>query len=416
MRALDPISVVSKDEAVTVSELTKQIKSVIEGGFSQLWVSGELSNVVHHRSGHLYFTLKDESAEIRAVMFRGFSQYLPFTAEDGMNILAFGSLSVYEPRGQYQLVVKQMEAAGIGSLFLALEALKRKLSEEGLFDEVLKKSIPSYPKMIGVITSPTGAAVRDILNVLERRAPHVSVCLRSAQVQGDGAADDLVSALVEMERKSDAEVIIIGRGGGSLEDLWAFNEEKLARAIAECNVPVISAVGHETDFTIADFVADLRAPTPSAAAELAATPLSEIVGTLRNFGDKLTHLVETILNNTWQKLDHLSSRTGVQDPSQKINQYLVHLTGYTQKLMRGMDVNLTVNQTQLNSMKETLTALSPKGVLERGFSIAYTYPGKSLIRRAKDVNKGELFVLETGDGNFQAEKKKDISGDYSNQG
>ena len=408
MRALDPPTIISKDKAVSVSELTKQIKSVFEGEFSQLWVSGELSNVVHHRSGHLYFTLKDESAEIRAVMFRGFRQYLPFTPEDGMSVLAFGSLSVYEPRGQYQLVVKQMEAAGIGSLFLALEALKRKLSEEGLFDKALKKLIPSYPKTVGVITSSTGAAVRDILNILERRAPHVSVCLRPALVQGNGAADDLISALKQMGNESDAEVIIIGRGGGSLEDLWAFNDEKLARAIAECDIPVISAVGHETDFTIADIVADLRAPTPSVAAELAAVPLTEIVGTLRNYRDKLTNQMGTVLNNAWQKLDHVIDRTGVQEPSQKISRYKDQLTGYAKKLKRDMDIKMTLNQTQATAMCETLVALSPRGVLERGYSLAYTYPDNSLIRRAKDVKTGDSFILETGDGQFEAEKIKDI--------
>ena len=408
MRALDPPTIISKDKAVSVSELTKQIKSVFEGEFSQLWVSGELSNVVHHRSGHLYFTLKDESAEIRAVMFRGFRQYLPFTPEDGMSVLAFGSLSVYEPRGQYQLVVKQMEAAGIGSLFLALEALKRKLSEEGLFDKALKKLIPSYPKTVGVITSSTGAAVRDILNILERRAPHVSVCLRPALVQGNGAADDLISALKQMGNESDAEVIIIGRGGGSLEDLWAFNDEKLARAIAECDIPVISAVGHETDFTIADIVADLRAPTPSVAAELAAVPLTEIVGTLRNYRDKLTNQMGTVLNNAWQKLDHVIDRTGVQEPSQKISRYKDQLTGYAKKLKRDMDIKMTLNQTQATAMCETLVALSPRGVLERGYSLAYTYPDNILIRRAKDVKTGDSFILETGDGQFEAEKTKDI--------
>ena len=408
MRAMDPPTIVSKDKAVSVSELTKHIKSVFEGEFSQLWVSGELSNVVHHRSGHLYFTLKDESAEIRAVMFRGFRQYLPFTPEDGMSVLAFGSLSVYEPRGQYQLVVKQMEAAGIGSLFLALEALKRKLSNEGLFDKALKKLIPSYPKTVGVITSSTGAAVRDILNILERRAPHVSVCLRPALVQGNGAADDLISALKQMGNESDAEVIIIGRGGGSLEDLWAFNDEKLARAIAECDIPVISAVGHETDFTIADIVADLRAPTPSVAAELAAVPLTEIVGTLRNYRDKLTNQMGTILNHAWQKLDHVIDRTGVQEPSQKISRYKDQLTGYAKKLKRDMDIKMALNQTQATAMCETLVALSPRGVLERGYSLAYTYPDNFLIRRAKDVKTGDSFILETGDGQFEAEKTKDI--------
>ena len=408
MRALDSPTIVSKDKAISVSKLTKQIKSVIEGKFTNLWVSGELSNVVHHRSGHLYFTLKDELAEIRSVMFRGFSQYLPFTPENGMRILAFGSLSVYEPRGQYQLVVRQIEAAGVGSLFLALEALKRKLSGEGLFDESLKKPIPPFPKTVGVITSSTGAAVRDILNILERRVPHISVCLRHSLVQGNEAADDLISALKQIQNESDAEIIIIGRGGGSLEDLWAFNEEKLARAISGCKIPVISAVGHETDFTISDFVADLRAPTPSAAAELAAVPLIEIVGTLDNYGDKITYQMGTILNNAWQKLDHIIERTGVQEPSKKIGQYMDQLIGYAAKLKKGIDFKMILNQTHLTAVRETLVALSPRGVLKRGYSLAYKYPGRFLIHRAKDIKVGDSFVLETGDGQFKAEKTKDI--------
>ena len=227
MKGLNPTSVVSKEKAVSVTDLTKQIKTIIEGQFTHLWVLGELSNVVRHSSGHLYFTLKDASAEIRCVMFRGFSNYLPFAPENGMKTLTFGSLSVYESRGQYQLIVKQMEVAGTGSLFLALEAVKKKLREEGLFDESLKKIIPPYPKVIGIITSPTGAAIKDILDILDRRAPHVFVQVIPTKVQGEGASDEIVTALNHIEKRNDIDIIILGRGGGSLEDLWTFNEEKL---------------------------------------------------------------------------------------------------------------------------------------------------------------------------------------------
>jgi len=413
MNSLELTSIVSKDEALSVSELNRQIKSIIEGEFLQIWISGELSNVVNHRSGHLYFTLKDESSEIRGVMFRGFSQFLPFFPEAGMNVLVFGSLSVYEPRGQYQLVVKQMEAAGVGSLFLAFETLKKKLSNEGLFADELKKPIPKYPRAVGIITSPSGAVVKDILNVMERRVPHISVYLRPSLVQGDRASDDLVSAIRQMEDKDQVDVIIIGRGGGSLEDLWSFNEEKLARAIAECRIPVISAVGHETDYTLSDFAADLRAPTPSVAAELVAVPQIEILTDLNHIEETLENQMRSIINSIWQKLDFFADRTAAQEPSRKISQYIDVLIGFNQSLARGMDINFTFKQTKINTYLETLTALSPKGVLERGYSIAYTFPDHSLIRKSGDVESGGLFILETGDGRFQAEKTKDMTGKLS---
>lgn len=413
MNSLELSSIVSKSEALSVSELNRQIKSVIEREFPQLWISGELSNVVHHRSGHLYFTLKDKSSEIRGVMFRGFSQFLPFTPEEGMNVLVFGSISVYEPRGQYQIVVKQMEAEGIGSLFLAFEALKKKLSAEGIFADELKKSIPKYPKSVGIITSSSGAAVKDILNVMERRVPHVSVHLRPALVQGEGAANDLVSALDQLEKEDQVDVIIIGRGGGSLEDLWSFNEEILARAISKCRIPVISAVGHETDYTLSDFAADLRAPTPSVAAELVAVPLIEILSNLDYLEEKLVNHIQSVMNSIWQKLDYYADRNTAQEPTKKISQYVDVLTGYNRNLSRGIDINFMLKKTKLNTYLETLAALSPKGVLKRGYSIAYTFPGQELISKSGDVKPGELFILETGDGRFQAEKTKDISEDLS---
>tara|TARA_B100000029_G_scaffold244467_1_gene241633 strand:- start:346 stop:1608 length:1263 start_codon:yes stop_codon:yes gene_type:complete len=409
MNSLELSSIVSKSEALSVSELNRQIKSVIDGEFPQLWISGELSNIVHHRSGHLYFTLKDKSSEIRGVMFRGFSQFLPFTPEDGMNVLVFGSISVYEPRGQYQIVVKQMEAEGIGSLFLAFEALKKKLSAEGIFADEFKKPIPKYPKSVGIITSSSGAAVKDILNVMERRVPHVSVYLRPALVQGEGAADDLVSALNQLEKEDQVDVIIIGRGGGSLEDLWSFNEEILARAISKCQMPVISAVGHETDYTLSDFAADLRAPTPSVAAELVAVPLIEILSYLDYLEEKLVNQIQSIMNSIWQKLDNYTGRNAAQEPTKKISQYVNALSGYNKNLSRGIDINLKLKKTKINAFFETLTALSPRGVLERGYSIAYTFPVQKIISKSGDLKTGDLFILETGNGRFQAEKTKEMT-------
>ncbi len=399
---------VSKDNAFTVQKLTQHIKDLLEGEFSHLWVSGELSNVVHHRSGHLYFTLKDDISEIRGVMFRGFSRYLPFTPEEGMQILVFGSLSVYEPRGQYQLVAKQMEASGIGSHFLALESLKKKLSEEGLFDDQLKKPIPLYPKTVGVVTSPSGAAVRDIMTGLDRRAPHVSICFRPALVQGNDAAPDLISALRQMEKEREVDVVIIGRGGGSIEDLWAFNNEDLAREISNFSIPIISAVGHETDFTISDFVSDIRASTPSAAAELVAVPLTDINTELNQYSINLQTQLRNSLDKYWQKLDYLSERTSVQEPSNMIIRIREKLIETIQKLEQTMVYSLNLKQNQLQSINETLSALSPKGILNRGYSLAYVPPDNKLIRTAKDIGIGTTFILETGEGKFQGKKTNEI--------
>jgi len=251
-----------ESKPISVSDLNKQIKGILENSISRFWVSGEISNFIHHSSGHMYFTLKDEKSEIRCVMFKGPNQLLHFKPENGMQILLEGEISVYEPRGQYQILVKKMEPAGIGTLYLAFEALKKQLSIEGLFDLDKKKKLPTYPQNIGIITSKTGAAVQDIFQVLHRRSPHVNIILRSTQVQGDKAANDIVEAINDMVSYNKLDVIIIGRGGGSLEDLWPFNEEPVARAIFSCPIPIISAVGHETDLSISDLVADMRAPTP----------------------------------------------------------------------------------------------------------------------------------------------------------
>src|SRR6266581_1563950 len=258
----------SERRVYTVSELTASIKTTLEEGFPMMWVEGEISNLRTPGSGHAYFTLKDEGAQISAVLFRGRGRRLRFGLEDGMQVLAFGGLDVYAARGQYQLVVEMMEPKGLGALQLAFEQLKRRLEAEGLFDEGRKRPLPAFPRVIGVVTSPTGAAIRDILNIIGRRFGNLRILIAPVRVQGDEAPGEILQALLNLQEVVELDVIIVGRGGGSIEDLWAFNDERVARAIAGCRVPVISGVGHETDFTIADFVADLRAPTPSAAAEL----------------------------------------------------------------------------------------------------------------------------------------------------
>src|SRR3990172_9779705 len=268
---------------LTVSELTRMIKGSLEESFPHVWLQGEISNFKRHTSGHLYFTLKDEGAQISGVMWRSRAENLLFSPEDGMEVQARGAITVYPPRGNYQIDVVRMLPVGIGELQLAFEQLKRKLEAEGLFDPAKKKPIPEFPHAIGVITSPTGAALQDIRSVLERRQPSVEVVVLPVRVQGPGAAEEIAVAIREMNQYGDIDVLIIGRGGGSLEDLWAFNEEVVARAIYQSSIPVISAVGHEIDFSISDFVADLRAPTPSAAAEIAVRDRSEILDILGNY-------------------------------------------------------------------------------------------------------------------------------------
>ena len=275
----------------TVSELTQEVRAIVEDQFPDVWVTGEISNYRPAGSGHCYFTLKDANAQLRAVCFRNQARYLKFKPEDGLSVIARGQLSVYEARGEYQLIVELLEPAGLGALQLAFEQLKRKLTAEGMFEASRKKPLPVLPSTVGIVTSPTGAVIRDMLRVLRRRFRNLNVVLYPVRVQGEGAAEEIVEGIECLNRRPGLEVIIVARGGGSLEDLWAFNEERVARAIAASRLPVISGVGHETDFTIADFVADLRAPTPSVAAELVVRRKEDFTGEL---GTRMRHLVQFI--------------------------------------------------------------------------------------------------------------------------
>ncbi len=393
--------------ALSVSEITAQIKGQIESRFSNVWVQGEISNFKHHTSGHMYFTVKDEKAELSCVMFRGFNQSIHFKPEDGMDVLLQGKVTVYEPRGQYQLMVQMMEPAGIGTLYLAFEALKKQLAAEGLFDEALKKLLPAYPKRIGIVTSRTGAALRDMLNVLTRRAPHVEIVLRPALVQGEAAAKDVIQGIHELESLGGMDIIIIGRGGGSLEDLWAFNEEALARAIADCSVPLISAVGHETDVTISDMVADLRAPTPSAAAELAAPSADELKLQLSGWNERLSLTIQHQLNRLWQRLDHLSDRHALQQPQAILDRHREKLNTLSHQMYISMNHLISVAKTKLKGFEKEISVLNPSDILHRGYSIAFKSDG-SIVRYADDLNQGETFVLKTGRGSMEAEKKKTL--------
>ncbi len=343
----------------SVSDINKAIKQQLEGQFSHLWVQGEISNFKAHSSGHHYFSLKDDKAQINAVMFRGFISRLKFRPESGMEVLVRGKISVYEPRGNYQVFCEAMEPVGAGALQKAFEQLKKKLSEEGLFDESIKKQIPRFPQSIGVVTSPTGAAIQDILNVLGRRSKRAQVTVIPARVQGDGAASEVVKGIEIANQLGGFDVLIVGRGGGSIEDLWCFNEEIVARAIHKSKIPIISAVGHEIDFTIADFVADLRAPTPSAAAEVVAKSEQELLEKLQFYSKSLRLVM-------YQKIKDL--RATVQfnqrrllDPRKYLEDCMMRLDDWNQRLVQSALRNIKNLKLQTKALSQGLK--NPQTVL-----------------------------------------------------
>ena len=396
---------------ISVSELTSKLKDLIESNFSNIWIQGEISNFKHHSSGHMYFTLKDQGAELRCVMFRGFNQGIHFKPEDGMDVILQGKITVYEPRGQYQLMVQNMEPAGIGTLFLAFEALKKQLQSEGLFDNSLKKQLPQYPKKVGIVTSETGAAYKDMVKVLNRRAPYLDIVLRPTLVQGINAANQIVKAIKELASIENIDVLIIGRGGGSLEDLWAFNEEEVARAIVACKVPIISAVGHETDVTIRDMVADLRAPTPSAAAEIVALSVNDLKQKINEQTNILIKQFQFKLNKIWQTFDHLSERHIVQKPQNIIERQKEKLNTIYNGLMLKMNHLLAISKTKSIAINKELNILNPSDILKRGYSIIYDTNG-AIIRKGSDLKKNDLFEAQIGQDRIEAIKKRDIFKDY----
>ena len=387
----------------SVSEITEQIRSTLEQNWSRIRIRGECSNVTYHRSGHIYFVLKDAGAELRCIMFKGYASHLRFKLDEGVEVIASGSITVFVQRGQLQCVVTALQPAGQGNLYLLYEQLKRALSEEGLFDETRKMPLPVFPTRIGVLTSDTGAAVRDIFQVLERRAPYVKLIHRPTLVQGPNSADDIVHGLKQMEHEKP-DLIILGRGGGSIEDLWSFNEEKVARAISACPIPIISAVGHETDITIADLVADLRAPTPSAAAELAAPSTGELLQRLQNDGERLERAVKRKLQVVWQTLDHWEQRLEAQVPRKqlKVKRELIHT--WQERLWqawRNQDKNLKL---QLSRYQNSLSVLNPAQVLERGYALALKPDTDQVIQSVSQVDAGEAFRVRLKDGEFPAKR------------
>lgn len=387
--------------AMTVSELNNFIKRIFDSNrtLSAITVKGEISNFKRHTSGHLYFSLKDEEGQIRAVMFRSHSYSMKFLPENGMKVIVHGSISVYPRDGSYQLYATSMQPDGIGALYMAYEQLKARLEAEGLFDEFHKKPIPQFSMRIGIITSPTGAAVRDIINVLGRRFPQATAYLYPALVQGDEAEASLVKALDYFDRSKLVDVIIIGRGGGSIEDLWAFNGEVLARKIYDMSIPVISAVGHETDFTICDFVADLRAPTPSAAAELAVPDYREILSRLADMQDRYDAALTRCCERYRERLLRITESKVISKPLSIVTERRELLGRSADSLNSAYKATLTATRYVLSGVAGKLSALNPLGILARGYSVV-TQNGTSVC--AGDLSPGETVEVRAIDGKFGA--------------
>jgi exodeoxyribonuclease VII large subunit len=417
---------------LTVSELTQEIKDILELKFPDIWVEGEISNLRIPPSGHIYFTLKDDSNQIRTVLFKMQARTLRFSPEDGLHIVCRGRVSLYEKRGEYQLIVEGMEPKGIGALQLAFLQLKERLEKEGLFDISNKKPIPMIPQHIGIITSPTGAVIRDMLHIIQRRFENVHILLYPVRVQGEGASFEIARAIEYFNERMDVDVIIMGRGGGSLEDLWVFNEETVARAIYHSKIPIISAVGHETDYTISDFVADLRAPTPSAAAELVVKDKKEVKNTIHYLESRLESQMLQILQENRMGLSHL--RKMLKDPRKKVEEYFfrvddlvnrfLFLVSWNQKRKREKHLHLSENlairnpdqkiknlrffilesrkhleqnirhsieiqREKVRGVLGKLDSLSPLSILQRGYSITRKIPSLQILRDAVHVREGD---------------------------
>jgi exodeoxyribonuclease VII large subunit len=392
----------ANEPIISVSELTRKIKGVLEMGFPQVLVSGEISNFKRHTSGHLYFTLKDEAAQIQAVMWRGRAMSLFFTPQDGMKVVVRGSITVYEVRGIYQIDVVQIQPMGVGELQHAFERLKRRLMEEGLFEPEHKKTLPRYPERIGIVSSPTGAAIHDMLTIIGRRYPPVEILLYPVAVQGEGAAEQIAEAVRDLNRhgKLDpvnaVDAIIVGRGGGSLEDLWAFNEEVVARAIYDSKIPVVSAVGHEVDFTISDFVADLRAPTPSAAGELVVPDKSEILELLRNSCYTVNQTIGERISASREKVVSLIRSYHFNKPLQLQREYSQRVDELERTLVTTLVHRFTLLHNHATQLHKRLQSLNPDQVLKRGYTVVYR-DGK-IVESARRLQTEDEIDVKFKDG------------------
>lgn len=385
---------------ITVTDLNKYIKNKIDGDemLNNVLVKGEISNFKNHYTGHMYFTLKDENSLIKCVMFKSYTTHLSFMPKDGMNVMVLGSVAVFERDGIYQIYAKAMKEDGLGSLYTAYEELKKKLEQEGLFAESHKKKIPFMPKTIGVLTSNTGAVIRDIINVSTRRNPGVHIRLYPVPVQGPGAAEKIAEGIKFMNENKLADVLIIGRGGGSLEDLWPFNEEIVARAIYDSELPIISAVGHETDFTIADFVADLRAPTPSAAAELAVANIEDVRETLKLYNNRYKVALKKKIELMRLSYEKCMARPAYKNPTQKINEQYMVIDMKVKALQNSMMLKLKEAKTSFVKETAKLDSLSPLKTLTRGYSIVTKQESGKVIKSVDDLNSGEKVNLRLSDG------------------
>ena len=385
---------------ISVTEITRRIKGVLERGFNEVWVQGEISNCKLHTSGHMYFTLKDEGAQLSAVMWRSRVAQMLFRPNDGMKVIIRGNITVYEPRGNYQIDCLQLQPVGMGELQLAFDRLKQKLSAEGLFDEAHKKPLPSYPQRIGIVTSPTGAAIQDMLNVLARRFPALEVIIAPVKVQGIGAADEIAQAIRDLNTLSGIDVIIVGRGGGSLEDLWAFNEEVVARAIYSSGIPIISAVGHEIDFSISDFVADLRAPTPSAAAELVVKDKNEIIDILRNFSYTIQNLAASRIQSSKERVHTLVGSYSFNKPLDLFRQRGQMVDDLERRLHQSIGNRFGMVRQQAQSLAKRIQSVDPQLTLKRGYTIVYR--GQRIISAAAHVSENDRVTIRFHDGSAES--------------
>jgi len=390
----------------TVAEITEYLQALIKEDtlLSDFWISGEISNFYHHSSGHMYFTLKDKNSQLKTVMFKGYNSALDFEPEEGMQVEARGNLDIYAQRGEYQFYAREMEKAGKGKLYEAFEKLKAKLDKEGLFADSRKKEIPLLAKKIGIVTSPTGAAVRDILSVMKRRSGNFSVLIIPAHVQGDLAKDEITAGIEYLNSRDDIDLIIISRGGGSIEDLWPFNEEKVARAVYNSRLPVISGVGHETDFTISDFVADLRAPTPSAAAELATANREEILNRLDNLTQRLLNSSSAKIKEYKNKIKSLAERRIFSSPAEIFRNYEQELDRIETKLEHQIEKDYNSWENKYQLLYQKLNNLSPLKTLDRGYSILQDENDKT-IKSVDQIDNGDLLKARLSDGLAELEVK-----------
>lgn len=386
-------------KVLTVTELNRLARNVLEQSFPLFWVSGEVSNFTRAASGHWYFSLKDIGAQVRCVMFKGRNSFCDFTPREGDKIEARCTVTLYEARGDFQLTVEFVRRAGLGALFEAFEKLKNKLSNEGLFDAASKRAIPKHPQQIGIVTSADAAALRDVLTTLKRRMPSIPIIIYPTPVQGRGVAQLIANAINTANARAECDVLIICRGGGSIEDLWQFNEEIVARAIAACSIPTISGVGHETDFTICDFVADIRAATPTAAAELATPSREAILGSLKQLKLQLIKSIQLALNQKAQALDYLARR--LISPTQQIEQQKMRLLQLASRLNMSISQQLQTKQQHLQRLSQNLTHLNPQAVLTRGYAFVQNKRG-DIVNSSQQLQSGDEVILKFGTGSAEA--------------